>query len=142
MAVGGRAEPVLRAEAAAKLAELRLAQGRLDDAEHLLAGFEDQPATVYARAALHLARGEPKVAISLVRRRLRDLGEEYRERAGLLDLLVAALAAAGDRHELAARIEEVARRPEGRRHARRRLLRAGARSRHGVARRAVGRRAS
>jgi DNA-binding CsgD family transcriptional regulator len=108
VAVGARAEPVLRAEAAAKLAELRVAQGRLADAEQLLAGFEDQPATVYARAALHVAQGEPKVAISLVRRRLRDLGEEYRERAGLLDLLVGALVAAGDRHELPARIEEVA----------------------------------
>ena len=114
MAVGGgRAEPVLRAEAAAKLAELRLAQGRLDDAEHLLAGFEDQPATVFVRAALHLARGEPKVTISLVRRRLRDVGEECRERAVLLDLLVAALVAVGDRDELTVRLEEVAAVPRG-----------------------------
>ena len=62
----------------------------------------------YARAALHLARGAPKAAISLVRRRLDDLGEEYRERAALLDLLVDALVAEGDHHDLAARLEEVA----------------------------------
>ena len=106
--IGGGAEPFLHAQAAAKLAELRLAQGRLEDAEQLLAGLEDQPATMYARAALHLAQGAPKAAISLVRRRLRELDEEYRERSSLLDLLVAALVAEGDLHNLAARLEEVA----------------------------------
>jgi DNA-binding CsgD family transcriptional regulator len=103
-----RAEPVLHAEAAAKLAELRIAQGRLEDAERLLAGLEDYPATVYARAALLLAKGSPKAATSLVRRRLRDLDEEHRERAALADLLVAALVAGGDRRNLAVRLDEVA----------------------------------
>jgi len=108
MKIGGGAEPVLHAQAAAKLAELRLAQGRLDDAERLIAGLDDQPATTYARAALHLAKGAPKATISLVRRRLRDLDEEYRERSSLLDLLVAALVTKGDDRDLAARLEEVA----------------------------------
>lgn len=101
------AEPALRAEAAATLAELRVAQGRLDVAAHLLAGYEDVPTTVAARTALHLARGEPNVAAALVRRRLRDLGQEYRERAVLLDLLVAALVVLGDRDELPAVLEQV-----------------------------------
>ena len=108
MKIGGAAEPVLHAQAAAKLAELRLAQGHLDDAEGLLAGLEDEPATTYARAALHLAQGAPKATISLVRRRLHDLDEEYRERASLLDLLVEAVVARNDGHDLmAARLEEV-----------------------------------
>ncbi|MEW6476676.1 MAG: LuxR C-terminal-related transcriptional regulator [Actinomycetota bacterium] len=106
--IGRRAEPVLHAQAAAKLAELRLAQGRLDDAERLLAGLEDQPATTYARAALHIARAAPKAASALVRRRLGRLDQEYRERARLLDLLVEALVAQGDHRELAGRLEEVA----------------------------------
>jgi DNA-binding CsgD family transcriptional regulator len=104
----GGAEPVLHAEAAAKLAELRLAQGRLDDAENLLSGLQDQPVTTHARARLHLARGAPKATISLVRRRLRDLNEEYRERASLLDLLLEALVATGDDGDLRDGLEVVA----------------------------------
>jgi ATP/maltotriose-dependent transcriptional regulator MalT len=108
MKIGSGAEPVLHAEAAAKLAELRLAQGRLDDAEHLLSGLEDQPVTTYARGRLHLARAAPKASISLVRRRLRDLHEEYRERACLLDLLLEALVAKGDDGHLRDGLEKVA----------------------------------
>jgi DNA-binding CsgD family transcriptional regulator len=108
MAVGGGAEPVLHAEAAAKLAELRLAQGRLDVAEHLLSGLEDQPVTTYARARLHLARDAPTATISLVNRRLRDLDAEHRERAGLLDLLLEALVAAGNDGGVRDGLEKVA----------------------------------
>jgi DNA-binding CsgD family transcriptional regulator len=108
MKIGSGAEPVLHAEAAAKLAELRLAQGRLDDAERLLSGLADQPVTAYARARLHLARGAPTATISLVRRRLRDLDEEYRDRACLLDLLLEAMVANGDLAHLRDGLEEVA----------------------------------
>ena len=62
----------------------------------------------YACAALHLAQGASKAAIALVRRRLRSLAEEYRERAALLDLLVEALVAQGDDRDLVAPLEEVA----------------------------------
>jgi DNA-binding CsgD family transcriptional regulator len=106
--LGRSGEPLLHALAAAKLAELRLAQGRLDDAGDLLVGLDDQPATTYVRAALHLARGVPQAAVALVRRRLRDLGDEYHERSALLDLLVAALVAQGDEGALVAGLEEVA----------------------------------
>jgi DNA-binding CsgD family transcriptional regulator len=101
------AEPVLRAGAVAKLAELRLAQGRLDVAEDLLSGLEDQPVTSYARARLHLARGAPTATISLVNRRLRELDEEYCERAGLLDLLLEALVVEGDDGDLRDGLEKV-----------------------------------
>jgi DNA-binding CsgD family transcriptional regulator len=111
MKLGCGAERVLYAQAAAKLAELRLAQGRLDDAEHLVGGLYDEPAATYARAALHLARGVPKATISLVGRRLRDLDEEHHERAALVDLLVAAMATQRDDRHLGARLEEVAASP-------------------------------
>jgi DNA-binding CsgD family transcriptional regulator len=81
------AEPLVRAMALAKLAELRLAQGRLEEAARLLDGFEDHPASTYAIASLHLARRELVPAASMLRRRLRTVGEESLESAVLLELL-------------------------------------------------------
>ena len=81
------AEPLVRVEALAKLAELRLAQGRLEEAWRLLDGIEDHPATTYATAALHLERRELVLAASILRRRLRTVGEESLEAALLLELL-------------------------------------------------------
>lgn len=85
--IGKAAEPALHAEALAKLAELRLAQGSLEEAARLLASYEDHPATAYAIAALHLARGEAAVAASLLRRRLGEIDEACLEGAALLELL-------------------------------------------------------
>ena len=81
------AEPLVRAEALAKLAELRLGQGRLEEAARLLDGIADHAATTYAIAALHLARRELVPAASILRRRLRSVGEETLESAMLLELL-------------------------------------------------------
>jgi DNA-binding CsgD family transcriptional regulator len=84
---GGAADAVLLAEAASKLSELRLAQGRTEEAEELLRGLDDHPRTTAARARLHLAAGRSAVAAALVRRRLSDLDERDVERAVLVDLL-------------------------------------------------------
>ena len=81
------AEPLVRTEALAKLAELRLGQGRLEEAARLLEGIEDHAATTYTVAALHLARRELVRAASILRRRLRSVGEETLESAMLLELL-------------------------------------------------------
>jgi DNA-binding CsgD family transcriptional regulator len=83
-----RAEPLVRTEALAKLAELRLAQGRIEEAARLLEGIEDHVACIGVRAALGLARGELVVAGSILRRRLRDIGERCLESAALLELLI------------------------------------------------------
>lgn len=83
----GEAESALRADAAGVLAELRIAQGRLDDARRLLDGVKDQPITAVAQARLHLATGRTSTAATLVRRRLRQVGAHELERFVLLDLL-------------------------------------------------------
>jgi DNA-binding CsgD family transcriptional regulator len=85
---GSRAtEPSLTAETLAALAELRLAQNRVEEAAGLVAAVADHPATTHVLAALHLARDEPAAAEAVLRRRLRALGDDRLESALLLELL-------------------------------------------------------
>lgn len=99
--IGKGAEPALHAEALAKLAELRLAQGRTEDAARVLVGYEDHPATAYAVAAVHLAGGSTAVASSVLRRRLRELDEQSLGGAALVELLAEAEIAQGAVEEAA-----------------------------------------
>jgi tetratricopeptide (TPR) repeat protein len=62
--------PAVQAEAAAFLADLRLAQGRVSEARRLLTGYEGRAVAVPVLAAVHLAEGEASVAISLIQRGL------------------------------------------------------------------------
>jgi ATP/maltotriose-dependent transcriptional regulator MalT len=94
--IGRAAEPLLHAEALAKLAELRLAQGRIDEAARLLSGFEDRPPAGYALGILRLATGEVAATAPIVRRRLEEVGEASVEGAALLELLVEAEVERGD----------------------------------------------
>ncbi len=96
------AERALYAEALARLAELRLAQGRLDEAERLLDGFEDESSCASTLAAIWLARADPVSAETVLNRRLHELEQRDRpgpypagassflESAGLLELLATA----------------------------------------------------
>ncbi len=81
---------------AAKLAELRLLQGRIEEAEQLLAGFESLPESTHALALLHLARGEVAMAAAVLHRRLNDVGEDNVLAAPFLGLLVDVQLAQGD----------------------------------------------
>jgi DNA-binding CsgD family transcriptional regulator len=81
------AEPALHAEALAKLAELRLAQGRLEEAARLLEGLDDHRGATVALASLYAARGELGAASSLLARRLREMGDSCLGCAELLELL-------------------------------------------------------
>jgi DNA-binding CsgD family transcriptional regulator len=81
---------------AARLAELRVAQGRFDEAEQLLIGFEETPEAVQAAVALRLARGEPQVAATLLEQRLAEIGRTSLLAAPLLAQLVEAHVAAAD----------------------------------------------
>ena len=107
---GREAEPALHGEALAGLAELRVAEGRLEDAAELLRSAGAHPSGTRARAAWHLAHGEPGAATALLERRLLSMErpeppgpEPYRagasaalERGALLGLLASAEAAIGD----------------------------------------------
>jgi DNA-binding CsgD family transcriptional regulator/predicted negative regulator of RcsB-dependent stress response len=108
--IGRHAEPALHAEALAKLAELRIAQGRIDEAARLLGGQEDQATTAYACALLQLASGSPGAAADLVRRRLREIDQDGLEAAALVDLLAEAEVARGHQGDVA---RPVAARPGG-----------------------------
>jgi DNA-binding CsgD family transcriptional regulator len=59
-----------RAAALVQLGDLRLRQGRLGEAERLLAGLEDRPAALGPIVHLHLARGDVDLAAEKVERRL------------------------------------------------------------------------
>jgi DNA-binding CsgD family transcriptional regulator len=93
--VGAAVEPALRAAAVATLAELRVAQGRLDEATRLVADLDDFPAAVRAIALVRLRRGEPSAAASVLRRRLREISDATLEASALLDMLGEAELAAG-----------------------------------------------
>jgi DNA-binding CsgD family transcriptional regulator/predicted negative regulator of RcsB-dependent stress response len=94
-------QPALHSSAAAMLAELRVAQARIEEAERLVAGFEDQQSAAAAVAAIHLARENPVLAESTIRRALEMVGKNELERALLIELLGEAEIAQG-RSEVAA----------------------------------------
>jgi DNA-binding CsgD family transcriptional regulator len=60
---------------AAKLAELRILQGRIEEAERLLMGYEDLPEALGASVAIHRLRAEHSVAAALLLRRLNQVGD-------------------------------------------------------------------
>ncbi len=94
--------PASHAEALARLADLRLRQGRLEEAEALLPERGGGRAAARTAARLRLARGEPSVAAGLLERSLEDdgqpgiHGERHLRAAAALETLVAAQLALGD----------------------------------------------
>ncbi|HZG63831.1 MAG TPA: LuxR C-terminal-related transcriptional regulator [Rubrobacteraceae bacterium] len=79
--------PAVRAKALARLAELRLAQGSVEEAERLMMGFEDQEASAPVFTRIHLVRGKFALAASTARRWLGVTGEDRLESTLLLELL-------------------------------------------------------
>jgi DNA-binding NarL/FixJ family response regulator len=92
---------------AAKLAELRITQGRIEEAEQLLAGFEELPESTHALASLYLARGETAMAAAVLHRRLNAIGDENVLSAPFLDLSVDVRLAQGDREGAEAEAEKL-----------------------------------
>ncbi len=81
---------------AVKLAEVRLRQGRFEEAASLLDGREGLPEAVLPAAELHLARGDASLAIAVLLRRLRDVGRDGLLAGPILSSLVEAHLTAGD----------------------------------------------
>jgi DNA-binding CsgD family transcriptional regulator len=96
------ADRALYGEALARLAELRLAQGRIEVAERLVAGYEDHVAVAPVVGAIRLARGEPVVAQSIANRWLGEVDDRTLESAPLLELRAEAEIGRGAVREAAA----------------------------------------
>ncbi len=97
-----------KVDTAARLAELRIAQGRLDDAAALLAPYEDLPPTWTALAALHLRRGECGLAAATARRALAVIRGDVTRRRPLLAIVVAAALGCDDLEAARAAAAELA----------------------------------
>ncbi|MCW2832056.1 MAG: Regulatory protein LuxR [Nocardioides sp.] len=63
--------PEMAQPSVASLAELRIRQGRLDDAELLLAGREETPSALRVLALLRMAQGRHAAAVTLLERAVR-----------------------------------------------------------------------
>ena len=73
--------------ASGTLAELRLAQGRIEEAAGVLRGIEGREEAAAAVGSLHLARGEPSVAATVLRRRLGATSPDRLDVAAVIELL-------------------------------------------------------
>ena len=94
--VHARYVPQLAAPTVAALAELRVRQGRLAEAEQLLVGREEHPESLRALAHLRLAQGRPQVAAALLERGLLAAEGDTVKTAQLLAQLVDAHLAQGE----------------------------------------------
>ena len=81
---------------AVRLSQLRIAQGRLEEAEEVLVGYGGSPTAVRADAAIRLARGEAAAAVALLDRQLSLISRSGLLAVPLRALLVEAQLASGD----------------------------------------------
>lgn len=96
---------------AASLASLRIRQGRLEEAESILAPFANLPETIEPTVVLLIAQGQPAPAVALLSRRLSVIGDNNLRSVPLLSLLAGALALRGDREgarKASAKLERIA----------------------------------
>jgi DNA-binding CsgD family transcriptional regulator len=112
--LGGRS--ALRRGAIARLADLRVRQGKLEEAERLLADLTPDAETAYPLATIGLARGEAALAVDILDRGLAQLPMDSAATAPLLALLVEAHLTAGNLSDATAaadRLSDVASRHGG-----------------------------
>jgi DNA-binding NarL/FixJ family response regulator len=107
----------MRSAALARLGDLRVRQGRFEEAVQLLEGLEEHPDAARPLAALQLARGHADVARDLLERTLGDRGVLAPMPGPLLALLVDVHLARGaveDAARVATELAELAARQSGR----------------------------
>ncbi|HEV2777146.1 MAG TPA: LuxR C-terminal-related transcriptional regulator [Solirubrobacteraceae bacterium] len=88
--------PQMGAPTIATMAELRVRQGRLREAEGLLVGREEHPESLRALAHLRIAQDEPHVAAALLERGMLAAGSDAVRTMALLAPLVDARLACGE----------------------------------------------
>jgi DNA-binding NarL/FixJ family response regulator/Tfp pilus assembly protein PilF len=98
----------LRGGALARLADLRVRQGRLEEAEQLLTGLDLDLDAARPLAAIHLARGNPSLARDVVERALEQVDPVSSAAAPLWALLVDVHLAAKRPVEAEAAVEKLA----------------------------------
>jgi DNA-binding NarL/FixJ family response regulator len=106
-----RGYTALKQDALARLADLRVRQGRFEEAEQLLVEAEGWHAAIRPRAALHLVRGEIDLARHVLESALEQEGTDDAVSAPLLALLVDVHLAAGDienASKVSSRLEQAA----------------------------------
>lgn len=108
LATHARYVPQMSGPAVAALAELRVQQGRLTEAGHLLAGRDEEPASQRSLALLRLADGHPAEAAALLERGLQATGDHAVRAAVLLAALVEARLECGDADAAARAGEQLA----------------------------------
>ena len=113
-ALGPRSALVLRNGALVRLADLRVMQGRFEEAEQLLADIDVTADAAAARpiAAIHLAKGETSLASDVLERALDQIDPLSSAAAPLLALLVDVHLAANRPDEAATAAEATARRAQ------------------------------
>lgn len=95
------------------LAELRILQGRLAEAEALLLGRDDHIHALLPMARLHLARGDHHLAAATARRGLRMVVGDRLRAASLLGVVVEAELGQGRLEQAAAACAELSERVDG-----------------------------
>lgn len=105
----GNRSSTLRGGALVRLADLRVRQGRYEEAEALLADLEPAVLAEAARprAAIHLANGEPEAARDILDAALDELQPGSTDAAALLALLVQALLELGEIQEAQLRLGQL-----------------------------------
>jgi DNA-binding CsgD family transcriptional regulator len=96
--IWGLGHSSLRPGALVRLAELRVRQGRFEEAEHLLQGLDDNVEAALPRAATHLERGESDLAVGVLTRALNEIDPTSVAAVPLWATLIDAHIAAGDHH--------------------------------------------
>ena len=101
----------LRVHAVIKLADLRISQGRVEEAAVLLSGLEDYDAAITPLARLHLAKGETALARAVLEQSLPAAMLRRLEHAPRLLLLVEVFLAQGETeraHQIAEAVANLA----------------------------------
>ena len=108
LATHARYVPEMGAPTVSAMAELRVLQGRLGEAERLLAGREENAGALRALARLRVAQSRPQVAVALLERGLSAAGGDAVRTMQLLATLVDARLACGQEEAARAAAAELA----------------------------------